>query len=339
MASRTRSHTADFVPTFKEQNLLKEPKKEVCSFDNADIVALKASDAFPAGAIIRPFEREIRSDVSSDEWVCFLAYPFSIGHRYPFPAFISRFFELTGLSYIQTMPMVWRVLVTLDQIKSCHIPDLCIEDLPIAYRLWSHELAPPSAESEQRFKEIYRLPESERTFSLSFASSSQKSSPDMFAPVKTPEVSDLEELDSYSGPVQVIKEPSPKPATSSKPVSSKATAVPKPSTATKPRGSSSRKRKESDSPATSEVFPYENHGFLESSRFMTCFLNQGLERLMCLCEDSCGLNKMLLAKLKKVETAIVDQGAITAAKSQISSFGPFTMYQDGCPLCINAQHT
>ncbi|KAF5791847.1 hypothetical protein HanXRQr2_Chr09g0399491 [Helianthus annuus] len=138
MASRTRSQTADSVPTFHEQNLLKEPKKEVCSFDNADIAALKTSGAFPAGAMIRPFDREVRSDVYSDKWVCFLAYPFLIGLRYPFPTFISRFFELTGLSYAQTMPMVWRVLVTLDQIKARHMPDLCIEDLLIAYRLRSH---------------------------------------------------------------------------------------------------------------------------------------------------------------------------------------------------------
>ncbi|MFS8022695.1 hypothetical protein Hanom_Chr16g01442531 [Helianthus anomalus] len=106
MASRTRSHTADSIPTFEDQHLLKEPEKEVYSFDNADIAALRVSDAFPADAIIHLFDREVRSDVSSDEWVCFLAYPFSIGLRYPFPAFISRFFELTGLGYAQTMPMV-----------------------------------------------------------------------------------------------------------------------------------------------------------------------------------------------------------------------------------------
>ncbi|KAJ0681582.1 hypothetical protein HanPI659440_Chr16g0637601 [Helianthus annuus] len=138
MASRTRSQTVNSVPTFNEQNLLKEPQKEVCSFDNADIAALKASGAFPAGAVIRPFDREDRSDVYSDEWVCFLAYPFSIGLRYPFPAFISRFFKLYSLSYAQTMPMVWRLLITLDQIKSRHVPDLCIENLPIRYRLRSH---------------------------------------------------------------------------------------------------------------------------------------------------------------------------------------------------------
>ncbi|MFS7964328.1 hypothetical protein Hanom_Chr08g00748951 [Helianthus anomalus] len=36
------------------------------------------------------------------------------------------------------MPMVWRVLVTLEQIKARHMPNLCIEDLSMAYRLRSH---------------------------------------------------------------------------------------------------------------------------------------------------------------------------------------------------------
>ncbi|MFS7997943.1 hypothetical protein Hanom_Chr12g01147931 [Helianthus anomalus] len=313
MASRTRSQTADSVPTFYEQNLLKEPSKEVYSFDNADIAALRTS-----GSIGLLFRRV----------VCFLDYPFSIGLQYPFSAFISRFFELTGLSYAQTMPMVWRVLVTLDQIKARHVPDLCIEDLPISYRLRSHgssqfrlfstskdplilkttkneddwrrkfffvkrdsidkgvdlpgkwltsanfkELAPPSAESEGRIKEIYQLPESERTFSLLFISSSQKSSSNTSAPVKNPELFDLDELDRYSGPMQVKQEVNPKPAVTSKPTSSKTPAVPKHSTASKPRGSSPRRRMEPDSPIASDVFPFENHGFSESRKFMTDFLN------------------------------------------------------------------
>ncbi|MFS7939573.1 hypothetical protein Hanom_Chr05g00453361 [Helianthus anomalus] len=37
------------------------------------------------------------------------------------------------------MPMVWRVLLTLKQIKTFHVPELCIEDLPILYRLRSHD--------------------------------------------------------------------------------------------------------------------------------------------------------------------------------------------------------
>ncbi|KAJ0650253.1 hypothetical protein HanOQP8_Chr15g0590281 [Helianthus annuus] len=234
MASRTRSRPNDPISTLVSQNLIREPEKEICSFNNADIAALKDSGAFPTGTVVRPFDREVRSDASSNEWVCFFAYPFSLGLRYPFPPFISRFFELTGLSYAQTMPMVWRILMVLDQIKSHHCPNLCIEDLPVAYRLRSHgnsrfllfstsknplilkatknedqwqrkfffvkrdsidggldlpvswltkanfrDLAPPSAESQSRIKEIYRLPASERTFSLSLTSSSQKSSSEM----------------------------------------------------------------------------------------------------------------------------------------------------------------
>ncbi|MFS7945114.1 hypothetical protein Hanom_Chr06g00520201 [Helianthus anomalus] len=129
-------------------------------------------------------------------------------------------------------------------------------------------------------------------------------------------VFDLEELDNCSGPVQVKKEPR-KPSTASKPVtSSKEAVVPKPSPATKRRASSSRKIKETDSPDSSETFPCENHGFFESSGFMTSFLNQGLERLTSLYEESCGLNKMMEVKLKKAETTIGDQGVIAAAKSQ-----------------------
>ncbi|KAJ0801373.1 hypothetical protein HanPI659440_Chr03g0116531 [Helianthus annuus] len=131
-----------------------------------------------------------------------------------------------------------------------------------------------------------------------------------------PQVFYLKELDSDFAPVQVKKEPS-KPSTASKPVaSSKATAMPKPYPATKPRASSSRKRKETDSPATSKAFPYENHRFLESSGFMTSFLNQGLERLTKLYEEACGVNKMLEAKLKNAETTIADQGMIVTIKSQ-----------------------
>ncbi|KAM0070828.1 hypothetical protein Hdeb2414_s0001g00017811 [Helianthus debilis subsp. tardiflorus] len=191
---------------------------------------------------------------------------------------------------------------------------------------------------------MYKLPESDRSFSSHQPSSSQYSSSSntsgkdciffytylfnyefkvksenshfYLEPVKMPQDFYLEELDDYSAHVQVKKEPS-KPCTASKPAtSSKETAMPKPSPAIKPRASSSRKRKETDSPATSEAFPDENHGFLESSGFMTSFLNQGLGRLTNLYEEACGVNKMLEAKLKKVEVTIADQGMIAAAKSQ-----------------------
>ncbi|MFS8002549.1 hypothetical protein Hanom_Chr13g01203341 [Helianthus anomalus] len=104
----------------------------------------------------------------------------------------------------------------------------------------------------------------------------------------------LDELDSYSSPVQVKQETNPKPTDTSKPTSSKTATAPKPSTASKSRGPSSCKRKEPDSPVTSD----------------------GLERLVFLYEDVCGLNKMLESKLKKVEATVADQAANAATKSQ-----------------------
>ncbi|MFS8001468.1 hypothetical protein Hanom_Chr13g01190701 [Helianthus anomalus] len=138
----------------------------------------------------------------------------------------------------------------------------------------------------------------------------------MSMPVINLEGFQLEELDSYYSPVQVKQEANPKPAVTSNPTSSKTATVPKPSTTSKPCGSSSRKRKEPNSPAISDVVPFENHGFSESSKFMTDFLNQGLERLVFLYEDISGLNKMLETKLKKAETTVVDQAAIAVTKSQ-----------------------
>ncbi|XP_035843479.1 uncharacterized protein LOC118490202 [Helianthus annuus] len=178
------------------------------------------------------------------------------------------------------------------------------------------EVAPPTAESEERINTVYRLPAIDRTFTTHVPSSSQYSSSEMSAPAKIPEVFDLDELDSYSDQVQVKKEPSPKATASSKPSSSKAIIIPKPSPATKPRSSSSRKRKEPDSPVISDTFPYEKHGFIEASGFMTSFLNQGLERLVHLYQESCRLNKTLESKLKEAEITISDQGMIAAAKSR-----------------------
>ncbi|MFS7977563.1 hypothetical protein Hanom_Chr10g00905401 [Helianthus anomalus] len=135
-------------------------------------------------------------------------------------------------------------------------------------------------------------------------------------PAKVSEVFDLDELNSYPIPVHVKKEPNKPASTPKSAPNSKLPVVPKPSPATKPRALSSRKRKETDSQSSSETFPFENHGFLESSGFMTDFLNQGLERLTSLYEESCGLSKMLEVKLRKAKTTITDQGMIASAKSQ-----------------------
>ena len=138
MARQTRSVTSDSNPTFVSQGLLQYPEKEVCTFNSGYITALETSGTFPEGAEFRPFDRELRSDASSSEWLCFNAFPFTLGLRFPFSDFITEFFRTTGLSFSQTMPMLWRVLIVLDRIKNTHIPELSVNDLPIAYRLRSH---------------------------------------------------------------------------------------------------------------------------------------------------------------------------------------------------------
>ncbi|MFS7962693.1 hypothetical protein Hanom_Chr08g00729611 [Helianthus anomalus] len=194
--------------------------------------------------------------------------------------------------------------MVLDQIRSRHCPDLCIEDLPIAYRLRSHgdsrfllfstskiplvlkatknedrwwrkfffvkrdsidrgfdlpvrwltkanfrDLSPPSAESKSKIKGIYQLPASERTFSLPLTDASQKSSSEMSIPVVNLEGFQLDELDSYSSLAPVKQESKPKSSATPKPTTSKTTFAPKAPPASRTRASSSRKRKETDSPA------------------------------------------------------------------------------------------
>ncbi|MFS7964546.1 hypothetical protein Hanom_Chr08g00751611 [Helianthus anomalus] len=170
------------------------------------------------------------------------------------------FFRTTGLSFSQTMPMLWRVLVVLGRIKNTDIPELCVNDLPVVYRLRSHgssrflfysttnnplilratrnkdewktkvlsqvervfrKLATPLTNSVKRIEAIYKLPEIERSFMPNQATSSQCSSSNMSDTSKMRVSLDLEELDSYSIPVQVKKET---PATTS----SKPSAAPKP---------------------------------------------------------------------------------------------------------------
>ena len=132
MARQTRSSSGDSAPSFIHQNILQDPEKEICTFDSAHLSALKTSGIFPKGTVFRPFDREIRSDMVSDEWICFNAFPFTLGLQFPFPDFITEFFDTTKICFSQTMPMLWRVLLVLDQIKNNHIPDLSIHDLPLS---------------------------------------------------------------------------------------------------------------------------------------------------------------------------------------------------------------
>ncbi|KAJ0693646.1 hypothetical protein HanPI659440_Chr15g0599541 [Helianthus annuus] len=141
MARQTRSSSGDSAPMFIHQDIIQDSEKEIYSFDSAHPSALKSSGIFPEGTVFRPFDREIRSDMVSNEWLCFNAFPITLGLRFPFPDFITEFFRITKISFSQTMPMLWRVLLILYQIKKAHIPKISVHDLPLAYGLDAMGLA------------------------------------------------------------------------------------------------------------------------------------------------------------------------------------------------------
>ncbi|MFS7964472.1 hypothetical protein Hanom_Chr08g00750771 [Helianthus anomalus] len=71
---------------------------------------------------------------------------------------------------------------------------------------------------------------------------------------------------------------------------------------------------------------------------MTSFINQGLERLVHLYQESWGLNKMLESKLKKAEVTISDQGMIVAAKTRHYEHKFKTMTQEHQATLRKAAH-
>ncbi|MFS7947912.1 hypothetical protein Hanom_Chr06g00553721 [Helianthus anomalus] len=121
---------------FRSQDLLKNPSMELCRFTDPEIDQIH--HCFPEGTIFKAFDSSMKSDCKSDTWVSFPAAPFQIGFPYPFPAFTQSFFTLTGLCYIQAMPMLWRVLYTLDQIINNEGIDLGLTELNHLYNLVSH---------------------------------------------------------------------------------------------------------------------------------------------------------------------------------------------------------
>ncbi|MFS7955545.1 hypothetical protein Hanom_Chr07g00643921 [Helianthus anomalus] len=81
----------------------------------------------------------MKSDYLSEVWITFPAAPFQIGFIYPFPAFTQSFFTLTSICYIQAMPMVWRVLYTLEHIIENEGTCIGLSELNHSYNLVSHE--------------------------------------------------------------------------------------------------------------------------------------------------------------------------------------------------------
>ena len=107
----TRSQTTDVVSSLEEfidQKIL--GPEETSSYTRDDITRLLQSDAFPGEAIIKGPDPMLKADLISPNWIAFPEYPFTLGLKYPFPRIISDFFTITGLSFIQTMPIIWCIL-------------------------------------------------------------------------------------------------------------------------------------------------------------------------------------------------------------------------------------
>ncbi|KAJ0782058.1 hypothetical protein HanLR1_Chr01g0003781 [Helianthus annuus] len=117
----------------KGQGIIRDSPTERYCFTDAHIDRIR--HCFPADAIFKSFTPTALSDFVSDTWVAFPATPFTIGYSYPFPAFTQSFFSLTGMSYIQAMPMIWRVLYTLERIIEQEGIDLGMAELAEMYDL------------------------------------------------------------------------------------------------------------------------------------------------------------------------------------------------------------
>ncbi|KAJ0831077.1 hypothetical protein HanPSC8_Chr15g0662831 [Helianthus annuus] len=117
----------------KSQGIIKDSPMERCCF--TDIQIDKIRHCFPVNVVFKSFDPTALSDFVSDTWVAFPATPFLIGYSYPFPTFTQSFFSLTGISYIQAMPMIWRVLYTFERIIEQEGIDLGMSELAEFYDL------------------------------------------------------------------------------------------------------------------------------------------------------------------------------------------------------------
>ena len=118
---------------------------EVCSFNDEDMESLKAIGAFPFDVVFWPFEATVEPDFGSPTWVCFIEYPFTLGVTYPFNCIVRDLFSTTKISYIQAMPMVWRIaflfllmFAFLSGLHSCFSVHIWCQDL--CWESWVHSI-------------------------------------------------------------------------------------------------------------------------------------------------------------------------------------------------------
>ncbi|KAF5785907.1 hypothetical protein HanXRQr2_Chr10g0434321 [Helianthus annuus] len=118
------------------QNLLMNPSSKICKF--TDLENENLTPYFPLETIFRPFDPSARSDAISMMWFCFAALSFILGYSYPFLDLTQRFFTLTGISYSQTMPMLWKALFTIEEILKIEDLKFCLSELSYLYSLVTH---------------------------------------------------------------------------------------------------------------------------------------------------------------------------------------------------------
>jgi hypothetical protein len=118
---------------FVDQKLL--ASDEVCSFEATDIEDLLHKGVFPSGVEIMPPNSLLQSDFISRTWVAFPEFPFTLGLKYPFSGIIAEFFEKTGISYIQAMPVIWKTLYWIQLLNDSNNMSLDISDVATMYDL------------------------------------------------------------------------------------------------------------------------------------------------------------------------------------------------------------
>ncbi|KAJ0681429.1 hypothetical protein HanPI659440_Chr16g0635821 [Helianthus annuus] len=107
---------------FKGKGIITDSAKERCIFTDPQIDRIRC--CFLANTVFNAYDPSALSDHTSDSWVAFPVTPFAIGYTYPFPAFTQAFFSLTGISYIQAMPMIWRVMKRMRRSRCLRVEAL-----------------------------------------------------------------------------------------------------------------------------------------------------------------------------------------------------------------------
>ncbi|MFS7976629.1 hypothetical protein Hanom_Chr10g00894621 [Helianthus anomalus] len=120
----------------RSQNILMNLSSEIYKFSNPEIENL--ASCFPPETVFRPFDPSAHSDAISMVWFFFPALPFNLGYSYPFPDLTQRFFSLTGINYSQAMPMLWRVLVTIEENRKTEDLKFGLSEISYLYSLVTH---------------------------------------------------------------------------------------------------------------------------------------------------------------------------------------------------------